>query len=489
MSARSILLLLSCLLLAAASLAWWHLPRLWPRGVVAHSPLLGPAIRAEAYRWAGSAISHRDWAAYVSLDQRLDADPAAGARALVAALGDGDALVRRLAASQLLQRRLDPVAQAGLVTRVAAAARDRDPEVRAALISLLAVCGGHDGIVHAALADASAGVRCAAVSGLALRRDPRLLPAFLARLRDPADRVACAAMEALGELGVPDGVEPLLLALASGRFGAVRAAGDALRRLPLDAGQRHRRLVLIVAALRDDGVARSAMDAEGLLGSERSEEAELLLHEALADPDYQCRQFAAEQLRERGVEPSEDLAATCVEGLQDDDYPWPRSGRGLTWLCNAKGGTRWLWLHPEVGTAALRLALRSPDAQQRFLSAWLLAMRADAISAEAVCAELIPRLREEAGRPAALWAVQALYRFGDPARPHVEAVLATASGRQRDCLQLLLRDWDDPPSDRFAAARRGRIDVSSRYHDPAWEPALAAPGILPEPFPDIAGRW
>lgn len=82
MSARSILLLLSCLLLAAASLAWWHLPRLWPRGVVAHSPLLGPAIRAEAYRWAGSAISHRDWAAYVSLDQRLDADPAAGAAAV-----------------------------------------------------------------------------------------------------------------------------------------------------------------------------------------------------------------------------------------------------------------------------------------------------------------------------------------------------------------------------------------------------------------------
>ncbi len=178
-----------------------------------------------------------------------------------------------------------------------------------------------------------------------------------------------------------------------------------------------------------------------------------------------------------------NLAAVTIEGLQDDDYPYSRSGRyGMTtYLCNAKSGTLWLWMHPEVGTAGLRAALGSTDGQQRFRSAWLLAMREDAATAEPVCRELIPWLREK-NRTLAAWSIQALFRFGAPARPWVEAALPGEDARQAACLWLLLRDWDDPPRDRYEAARRWHLPLSYRYHDPAWEPALAAPGRLPDPF-------
>jgi hypothetical protein len=241
----------------------------------------------------------------------------------------------------------------------------------------------------------------------------------------------------------------------------------------------------LVAALRDDGVRWSALSAEWLLQDQRDGLAEELLRDALGDPDYQCRQFAADLLRARGAAPDARLVAATIEGLRDDDYPEARDGSHHTGLRNAKDGTRWLWLHPDAGTPGLREALASPDAQQRFLAAWLLAMRQDAASADAICAALLPRLRESAGKPAAAWAIMALYRLGPAARPHAQSALPAADARQTACIQLLLRDWTDPPRSTAEAARRGRLPLSVLYHDPAWEPALQAPGLLPEPFPQV----
>jgi hypothetical protein len=224
------------------------------------------------------------------------------------------------------------------------------------------------------------------------------------------------------------------------------------------------------------------MYAAGLLARAGLGEAGDALHAALDDPDLQARQFAADTLRELGAAPTPRLVAVTVEGLRDDDWPdGPRAYcPGLT---NAKSGTRWLWLHPEAGEAELRAALAGDDAQQRFLAAWLLAMRGRTELAAALCGELAPRLAEPAGKAAALWAIQALFRLGPSALPHLQSLLPAADRRQAACIRLLERDWRDPPRDRYEAARRGRLDLSPLYHDPAWEPALAAPGILPQPFP------
>lgn len=474
-------------LLAVVLLAgWFLLPRIWPNGVVAYSPLLGPVIRAEAQRrTGGTPLIPTHWVAYVPIDKRLRQDPTAGAEALLAALRDSDVEVRRVAASELRQLRLDATTRSGLLDRAAGQAGDADPRVRAELIGLLADSGVHDRIVLAGLHDPSATVRLAAVSGLTPRRDERLLPEFLRLLHDRNDSVACAAMWALGRLGRPEAIEPLLLALAGNRPGAIGAAGNALRDLQLAPEQRRRMLAGLVAALRSDGVRWSALSAEWLLQDQRDDLAVALLHGALDDPDYQCRQFAADLLRQRGASPDDRLVAVTIEGLRDDDYPYARDGSHYTGLRNAKDGTRWLWLHPEAGTTGLREALASADAQQRFLAAWLLAMRTDAASAGDICAVLLPRLREPAGKTAAAWAIMALYRLGPAGRPHVEAALPGADARQTACLRLLLRDWSDPPRSTADAARRGRLPLSVLYHDPAWEPALQAPGRLPEPFPDL----
>jgi HEAT repeat protein len=486
MSLRLLGWLVAGLLAAVLATGWFLLPRIWPGAVVAYSPLLGPAIRAEAWRrTGGSPLVPAHWVAYVPLDQRLRRDPAAGATALLAALRDGDVEVRRVAARELQQLRLDATNRRTLLERAAGHAGDADARVRAHLIAMLADADAHDRLVVAALRDPAAEVRLAAVNGLTPRRDARLLPEFLRLVDDRNDGVACAAVWALGRLGLDEAIEPLLRVLAGNRPGAVGAAGNALRGLRLAPEQRRRMLAGLVAALRDDGVRWSALSAEWLLQDQRDGLAEELLRDALGDPDYQCRQFAADLLRARGAAPDARLVAATIEGLRDDDYPEARDGSHHTGLRNAKDGTRWLWLHPDAGTPGLREALASPDAQQRFLAAWLLAMRQDAASADAICAALLPRLRESAGKPAAAWAIMALYRLGPAARPHAQSALPAADARQTACIQLLLRDWTDPPRSTAEAARRGRLPLSVLYHDPAWEPALQAPGLLPEPFPQV----
>lgn len=486
MTLRMLWWLASGLLAVVLVASWFLLPRIWPNGVVAYSPLLGPVIRAEAQRrTGGSPLIPSHWVAYVPINERLRQDPAAGAEALLAALRDSDVEVRRVAADELQQLRLDATAKGAVLDRAANHAGDADPRVRAHLVDLLAHHGVHDRIVLAGLRDPSALVRLAAVNGLTPRRDERLLPEFLGLINDGNDGVACAAMWALGRLGRAEAIEPLLLALAGNRPNAVGAAGNALRELPLGPEQRRRMLAGLIAALRADGVRWSALNAEWLLQDQRDDVTGELLRAALDDPDYQCRQFAAELLRQRGASPDDRLVAVTIEGLRDDDYPRARDGSHYTGLRNAKDGTRWLWLHPEAGTTALREALAATDAQQRFLAAWLLAMRADTTSAGTICATLLPRLRKPAGKAAAAWAIMALYRLGPAGQPHAEAALPGADARQTACLQLLLRDWSDPPRSAIEAARRGTLPLSVLYHDPAWEPALQAPGILPEPFPDL----
>lgn len=478
---RTVLILAAGLLIGVAVSAWWWLPRAWPDLVVAQSPFLGPAIRAEAARDAGAGRGPLRLD-YVALWSRISADQPAARRALLAALDDADPAVRRVALRHLenhpWQQPLDDADR----QRIAGLAGDGDAQVRAAVLRCLAGDPAHAAALRAGLADPAAPVRLAAVRGLEPLRDASLLPIFAAMLHDPVDGVAAAAMSALGALRRVEAAEPLLAALAANRPGAVGAAGRALAGLPLDAAQRQRRLDLLAAALREDGVRWSAIQASYQLADAGLAAAGEALHAALDDRDLQARQFAADLLRDLGAPPSPRLVAVTVEGLRDDD--WPDGPRAYCpGLANAKSGTRWLWLHPEAGEPELRAALAGDDAQQRFLAAWLLAMRERSELAEALCRELAPRLAEPAGKPAALWAIQALFRLGPSALPHLLPLLPAADRRQAACIRLLERDWRDPPRDRYEAARRGRLALSPLYHDPAWEPALAAPGRLPEPFP------
>lgn len=483
MRIRLLLASIAALLLGVVLLAWWRLPQWWPDGVVAYSPFLEPAIRAEARRQSNSPPVFTRHTPYVSLMERIGHDPAAGKRSLIRALTTDDAAVRRIAAEHLAYLHLRAPGDAAGLTVVADHINDGDAQVRAALIFILGEALCRQDLLLFALGDSSPRVRRQAVSGLDGWHSATLLPAFIAMLADPNDTVACAAMDALGSLADARAVPPLLTALEANRHGAVHSAGAALLKCPLRDEERSRTLALLVRALRSDGVRWSALSAKDLLIGSLGEEAIPFLRQALDDPDYQSRQFAASLLRNQGEPPSPRLITVSIEGLRDDAYPYGRDG--VTYLCNAKEGTCWLWIHQPVGTAELRTALASDDAQQRFLAAWLLAMRGDTESTAPICAELVPHLRD-GSKPAPAWAIRALFLLGPTARPHLEAALPTANARQAACIQLLVRDWVDPPASTAEAARRGTLRLSWRYHDPAWEPSLEAPGLLPEPFPDVS---
>jgi HEAT repeat protein len=490
---RLVLASIIVLSLGVGLLAWWKLPHWWPNAVVAYSPFMEPAIRAEAWRnEGGRELSIVPRVPYVSLDGRVRKDPVAGQRALVRALRSTDPAVRVVAADALRNLGLDPGADAADLVVIATHVDDPDARVRASLLALIAPLRYRQDLLRAALRDPVARVRLAAVQGLGCWQDANLVPDLLAMISDANDAVACAAMRQVGAYHDPRIIAPLLAALAGNRPGVVSSAGGSLLAGPLTPEQRESTLALLVRAMRSDGVRYSAMAAENMLSGSLGEEAIPHLRRALDDPDYQCRQYAASLLRQQGEPPSPRLIAVTVEGLQDDDYPLARDHSHYTYLTNAKDGTRWLWLHPDAGTAELRLALASADAQQRFLAAWLLGMRTDVASAASIAVELVPRLAVAtdswSARASAAWAIRALYLLGPVVRPQIEAALPGTNAQQTACLQLLLRDWADPPGSSTEAARRAvkhPVRLSLRYHDPAWEPAQEAPGMLSEPFPRL----
>ena len=116
---------------------------------------------------------------------------------------DNDAEVRAAAARALgLQGDLK-LSQAPLL----AAAKDKNPQVRAVVIEALAGMKSPkiEGIYISALKDEDPNVRLSAANALAEIKSPKAMKPLVAALKDDSPSVRAAAAEALGALGRPHG--------------------------------------------------------------------------------------------------------------------------------------------------------------------------------------------------------------------------------------------------------------------------------------------
>lgn len=470
------------LLVIALTVAGMLAPRWWPDGVIAYSSSFSRIIEAEARRRQPQPPLVRG--PNISFTSRVDQAQAAAVPALMAALTDPRSSLREVAIDGLGQLTLRAYDDRAALSQLALHSEHPMAAVRAAVIGVLGRADSHRGEILAAARDADVRVRGAAMAALGHSNDPAVVPVLqAAAFFDRSRIVRRAAVEALSHMTCHDTV-PILLAVMerNGRDDVHLAGGALLRRYDLSTTQREQVVRLLITALRADHVSWNGLQAEDLLSELPDAEITALLRDALTDPDWQCRQAAAGLLRTREDDPTDLLIEVTLESLRADASDHSVFGALSS---PARSAVRWLVTHPGSGTNALRALLEAGDGQQRFFAAWLLGMRGDHDSSERICAELIPLLRSDGAYSTAVWAIRALYRLGPVARPAVEAARAHADAQQSACIDLLLRDWVDPPRSRSEAARRGRVPISVLYHDPAWEPTLEPLGNLPGSLPSL----
>ncbi|HEX3133199.1 MAG TPA: HEAT repeat domain-containing protein, partial [Planctomycetota bacterium] len=453
-----------------------------PDGVVAYSPSFRQVIDAETRRrQPGKPLVQGP---QVTLYDRINAANVDAVPALVEALEPRNAHLQATALEGLTALHLEATRDRLALSSIAAHAHAVDAAVRTGVIATLGRARSHVSLIAEAMHDQDFRVREAAMVGIGNLGDPSYLSDLSAAVFfDPTPRVRKAALRAVAELHSPTTIPVLFAALERNRPGDVEIAGAALISRGLSQADQQRLVNLLIIALRDDGVYWNGERARALLRFLGESAATSLLRAALDDADYQCRQAVAGLLRQMEDDPSERLVAVTIEGMLTDRSTPDRPVGIDFWGNNVRACVRWLVTHPGIGDAPLRTALGTTDVQQRFYAAWLLAMRGDATSTEAICRELMPRLRADHVSADALWAIRALYRLGPTAAPVAQATLATADEQQAAYLNLLLRDWSDPPCSRIEAAKRGRVKLSILYHDPAWEPTLEPLGALPNCLP------
>jgi hypothetical protein len=229
----------------------------------------------------------------------------------------------------------------------------------------------------------------------------------------------------------------------------------------------------LIADLADDDVrwnAHRAMWRLRKIGSAAEEQ----LEAALFSHDWQQRQIAAHCLRGlEGYEPSDRMLEVTVEGLRDDDLPSEgrRDHRGAyTYVFNAKSGTEYLLGHAEAAGPFLLDGLRSDDAQQRFLSAFILGHAGLTSGLPEGAPILLEHLRDNDIGGDAIMSAAALYRFGPDVMPHLLAALPDADAQQAQLVNLILLDLTDPPeNEQELRARKSMQNVTSVCYDPVLE--------------------
>lgn len=294
----------------------------------------------------------RAWAA-----QAIGAiDPAEAAEALAAALADPDAEVREAAAMALA---------------------NEDPRLRSAVPALTK-----------ALADAEAKVRIAAANALWSIGSDEALPALAARLEsDPEIGVRAAVAGALGGIGRPACVEPLVRALAAPANAERPDTGmrsNALHALGETVGAEESAAAAILPFLEDPeaglrGAAATALASLGAAGAP----AVPRIARLLGDPEPSTRALAASALHRLGdrCEPALD----ALIGALDGD---PASVRGYAAQALAELGPR----AAKAADAAVKSFRAHPDLQTRASLLHLLARVGPAAAAHRPFLEECARL-------------------------------------------------------------------------------------------------
>lgn len=160
--------------------------------------------------------------------QRHEEAGAAGVPALIAALDDPSWGVRRAVVATLAR-----LGDAAVPALCAELCQDRSSEGKiAACVDALAESTGDADtpLIELLSRTEDPMLACDAAQILGRRRSERALPALSARVQDPSDNVAVAAIEALGRVGGAVATDPLLAALKSGNFFRIFPAIDVLGR-------------------------------------------------------------------------------------------------------------------------------------------------------------------------------------------------------------------------------------------------------------------
>jgi len=185
-------------------------------------------------------------------------------------------------------------------------------------------------------------VRTAAAGALGQIGDPRAVEPLIAALKDEGESVRSSAARALGKIGDPRAVESLIAALKDKKWHVRKPAAGALDRLAWKpdrgaAGAAYwaakgewgkcveigaPAVEPLIAALKDEDVRMRAVEALGKIGDPRAVEP---LIAALKDQDERMRKWAAEALGQigdpRAVEPliaalkDQDVRMRAVEAL------------------------------------------------------------------------------------------------------------------------------------------------------------------------------
>lgn len=167
------------------------------------------------------------------------------------------------------------------------------------------------------------------------------------------------------------------------------------------------------------------------------------LEAALRSKNEQQRHFAAYVLRGFApVRPSGKLLEVTVEGLRDDDIP--EYSRKRPFVFNATDGVDFLLRHVDAAKTPLLEALDSKDGQQRYLAAYVIAMRQRSWQAVKVSGILIEHLEDNSIKNDASLSCSALARLGAAALPHLRQAAQSSDSQQGALVAMLIRDIEDP---------------------------------------------